>query len=148
MSRLELADIQVVLDLFHLQRESYSVEAEMIGYADIPPLKETLEDLKQCPEEFTGYYLEERLVGAISTMTDTVQVEICRMMVHPEFFRRGIASNLLQQVLQSVHSSQVCKVATGVGNTPAFRLYRKFGFQPTVEREVAPGVCIQEFIRY
>ncbi|MDQ7864585.1 hypothetical protein RCO48_36285 [Peribacillus frigoritolerans] len=37
---------------FKLQKEAYKVEAEIIGFADIPPLLETYEQFIHCHETF------------------------------------------------------------------------------------------------
>ena len=49
-----------------LQRASYRVEADLIGFEDLPPLRETPEELTAVQESFLGAYEGERLLGAIA----------------------------------------------------------------------------------
>jgi ribosomal protein S18 acetylase RimI-like enzyme len=50
------------------------------------------------------------------------------LVVHPDFFRRGIARKLIEFILQKFDSNQFT-VETGKDNDPARKLYESFGFQ-------------------
>lgn len=115
-------------DVLKIQLPSYQVEADIIGYDDIPPLKDTVETLQQCGETFYGYYLNEELCGAISLKVEEGEVDIHRLIVHPNHFRKGIAQTLLHY-LESHLKEKTMKVATGSKNTPAIRFYKKNGFE-------------------
>ncbi len=139
---LDLSDDAVLRELWTVQRLSYAVEAELIGFDGIPPLHETLDELRTSDETFLGVYDEEGLVGAVSYQLDGSTVDICRLVVHPRAFRRGIASTLLDALPGGPQT-----VSTGTKNEPALRLYRKRGFVETGEREVGPGVSITDLAR-
>ncbi|MBD2868289.1 GNAT family N-acetyltransferase [Paenibacillus arenilitoris] len=128
-----------------VQLPAYRVEAELIGSDDIPPLKDTAADLMACGEIFYGYYSDGALAGAISYKKDGSVVDIHRMIVHPAFFRRGIAQALLGFVLQRETEAAKFIVATGADNAPARALYAKNGFKLLEEREVAPGLALSFF---
>ncbi|RND01201.1 GNAT family N-acetyltransferase [Lysinibacillus halotolerans] len=115
-------------DVLNIQIPAYQVEAEIIGYDDIPPLKDTVEKLQQCGETFYGYYLNEELCGAISLKVEEGEVDIHRLIVHPNHFRKGIAQILLNY-LESHLKRKTMKVATGSKNIPAIRFYKKNGFE-------------------
>ena len=66
IKRLNLNDINTVKDLLELQVASYIKEAEIIGFYDIPPLKDTVDSLKESKEIFYGYYVDNVLAGMIS----------------------------------------------------------------------------------
>ncbi|WP_223587881.1 GNAT family N-acetyltransferase [Neobacillus bataviensis] len=132
-------------DLFNLQRASYLVEAELINFFEIPPLKESMEDLKESGETFFGYFEDGELTGAISYTIDGKEVTICRMVVHPNHFRKGIAQKLLTHVEKNHSDLGIFKVSTGKENSPAKNLYLKNGFQLTGDIEVVPGLFISHF---
>jgi ribosomal protein S18 acetylase RimI-like enzyme len=136
---LDLSDDAVLHELWTVQRLAYAVEAEIIGFDGIPPLHETLEELRASGETFLGLYDEEGLVGAVSYELDGSTVDICRLVVHPRAHRRGIATKLLDALPDG---PQI--VSTGTRNEPALRLYRKRGFVEIGTREIAPGVTITE----
>lgn len=139
---LDLSDDTVLHELWTVQRLAYAVEAELIGFDGIPPLHETLDELRATTETFLGLYDEEGLVGAVSYRLEESTVDICRLVVHPRAHRRGIASKLLDALPDG---PQV--VSTGTRNEPALRLYLKRGFTETGTREVAPGVSLTDLAR-
>ncbi|SDG78466.1 Acetyltransferase (GNAT) domain-containing protein [Lentzea fradiae] len=139
---LDLTDDTVLHELWTVQRLAYAVEAELIGFDGIPPLRESLEDLGACGETFLGLYDEEGLVGAVSYQLDGSTVDICRLVVHPRAFRRGVASKLLDALPDGPQT-----VSTGSKNEPALALYRKRGFVEIGERVVGPGVSITDLAR-
>ena len=89
------------------------------------------------------------LAGAISFEREGCIVTICRMMVHPNFFRRGIASSLLQHILmeQELNGATRFIVSTGTENLPAIRLYESFGFIVRRVFTVPPGISLTTFER-
>lgn len=139
---LDLSDDAVLRELWTVQRLAYAVEAELIGFDGIPPLHESLDELRACDETFLGLYDEEGLAGAVSYRLDGSTVDICRLVVHPRAHRRGIASKLLDAVPGGPQT-----VSTGTKNEPALALYRKRGFIEIGTREVAPGVTITDLSR-
>ncbi|MCI3921434.1 GNAT family N-acetyltransferase [Paenibacillus sp. TRM 82003] len=110
---------------------------------------DTPEKLQGSGETFVGCFENgDRLVGAISykLLDDGRTVDIHRMMVHPERFRRGIASKLLAAALTQPGLSKAL-VSTGTRNDPAVFLYQRHGFVPTGVVEIAPDVTITEFAK-
>ncbi|MDD9272269.1 GNAT family N-acetyltransferase [Paenibacillus sp. GCM10023248] len=153
---LSLQTNEDILHLLALQLASYRVEAELIGFDDIPPLKDGIQSIREADETFYGYYVQEeneaeegKLVGAISFSREGCVVTICRMMVHPNFFRRGIARALLEHILQEQEhaGAQLFIVSTGTANAPAIQLYENFGFAAKRVFTVPPGVSLTTFER-
>ncbi|MBB3153404.1 GNAT superfamily N-acetyltransferase [Paenibacillus endophyticus] len=114
-----------------IQMPSYKVEAELIGFEELPPLKDTVETLIVCGEDFYGYYLDSELCGAIAIKREEEIIDIHRLMVHPEHFRKGIAKELLLYVERLAGSEDVIVVATGTENVPAVSFYKQSGFVET-----------------
>ncbi|MET7988733.1 GNAT family N-acetyltransferase [Streptomyces sp. NPDC005281] len=140
--RLDLADPDTLRHLWDLQRASYAVEAQLIGFDGIPPLHESLEQLRACGESFLGVRDELRLVGAVAwTRLPDGVLDICRLVVHPLAHRRGVATALLD-ALDSIEPAELTVVSTGTANLPAVTLYRRRGFIPVGKRQIAPGVTV------
>jgi ribosomal protein S18 acetylase RimI-like enzyme len=144
---IDLMDDRLVWELYELQRTAYMVEAELINFYDIPPLKETMDELTECDETFLGYFEENELVGALSYTVDGHEVTICRMIVHPGHFRKGIAQKLLFAVEKRNGHFSIFKVSTGRENLPARALYQKNGFHHLEDIEIMPGFFISSFIK-
>ncbi|WP_258309478.1 GNAT family N-acetyltransferase [Cytobacillus oceanisediminis] len=107
---------------------SYKVEAELIECSDIPPLKDTVDTLQKCGETFFGYYSNEGLCGAISLKDENNTIDIHRLIVHPDHFRKGIAQKLLE-FIERIEGIKSLIVSTGSKNTPAINFYEKNGFK-------------------
>jgi ribosomal protein S18 acetylase RimI-like enzyme len=140
--RVDLSDPDTLRRLWDLQRASYAVEAELIGFDGIPALHESLEDLRECGESFLGLNDETGLAGAVSWVRlQDGTLDICRLMVHPRVHRRGIATALLD-ALDHAESAWRAVVSTGTANHPALSLYKRRGFTPVGTRLIAPGTSL------
>jgi ribosomal protein S18 acetylase RimI-like enzyme len=145
---LDLTDRRVVEEVLALQRVSYAVEARLIGTSEIPPLRDTPATLGDCGETFYVYRIEDELVGAISYRVSGEVLDIHRLVVHPDHFRKGIARLLVGHVARVVPGVQRTVVSTGSENGPARSLYRSLGFRETGEFEPSPGLRITTFERW
>jgi ribosomal protein S18 acetylase RimI-like enzyme len=141
---LDLSDTDLAERVQAMQQGAYAIEAALIDFWEIPPLVETLADLQASVEHFWGYFIGEELAGAIATEQISETVEVTRMMVHPRYFRQGIARQLLAFVAATYPTARLT-VSTGSRNTPAVRLYEGIGFVETERAEVAPGIWVTRF---
>jgi ribosomal protein S18 acetylase RimI-like enzyme len=105
-------------------------------------LFDTPETLQASGETFYGYFVEEELAGVISYKKDKNILDIHRLVVHPSYFRKGIAGSLLQFIQEREPVIQKIIVSTGAKNEPAITLYQKHGFVEARTMEVADGVFI------
>ncbi|WP_138755581.1 GNAT family N-acetyltransferase [Paenibacillus sinopodophylli] len=129
--RMDITDPHVAEEVLGIQIPSYKVEAELIGFEELPPLKDTVATLRSCGEDFYGYYLDSELCGAISIKEKGDIIDIHRLVVHPQHFRKGIAKELLRYVESMLGSEGVLIVTTGTENAPAVCFYKKSGFVET-----------------
>jgi ribosomal protein S18 acetylase RimI-like enzyme len=143
--QLDLSDEARTKELLALQQASYAVEAALIGTSDIPPLKDTPETLARCGETFYGYFEGDSLVGAISYKIENDTLDIHRLVVRPDRFRKGIGRSLVAFVEEIEPGPRRIVVSTGAGNRPAKNLYLSLGFRKTNETEVAPGLRVALF---
>ena len=135
------------LRVLELQRVSYQIEADLIGTGLIPPLNETLGELQSCGEDFYGFFEDDRLLGFISHKLEGNVLDIHRVAVHPDAFKRGIARQLLEFVLKLEPSAARVIVQTGSLNLPACKLYLSFGFEILERKEVATGLELTLFAK-
>jgi ribosomal protein S18 acetylase RimI-like enzyme len=139
---VEISNPREANQILELQKLSYRVEANLIGSDLIPGLFENLEQLQNCDETFYGFFEGEILCGAISFKLEQQTLDIHRVMVHPDHFRKGIAQLLLEFVLKLNLNVKRCIVQTGALNAPAIGLYQKLGFLEFEQREVAQNLWI------
>ncbi|MEQ1724121.1 MAG: GNAT family N-acetyltransferase, partial [Pseudobdellovibrio sp.] len=84
--------------------------------------------------------------GFIAVEEETPYLRISRLVVSPEYFRRGIGKTLVQNVLDSETFGRQVIVSTGELNKPARLLYEKFGFK--LQRVYKVGdISVVEYIK-
>ncbi|MGB3259236.1 GNAT family N-acetyltransferase [Paenisporosarcina sp.] len=135
-------DLELAHNILSIQLPSYQTEADLIGFQGIPALLETVDDIMNSKETFIGYYENDQLLGVLSYEENADFVDICRLVVSPASFRKGIGRQLVSYVVEEIRGSRDVIVSTGLKNTPAVTLYEKLGFKQERTMEIAPGVHI------
>ncbi len=145
IKKIDIKNRYVAKQVLELQMASYKVEAEIINYSEIPPLKDTVESLIGCGEIFYGYFNNDVIKGIISYKIENNILDIHRVAIHPDNFRKGIAGNLLN-FIESVEGSFVkIEVCTGKKNTPAKNLYRRTGYNEVMDIFVNSELVLTKF---
>ncbi|MEU8249919.1 GNAT family N-acetyltransferase [Nonomuraea sp. NPDC048916] len=132
-------------ELLTLQRAAYAVEAELIGDDRIPPLHESLPELRSKPLRWLGAVDDDRLVGAVAWAETATEVDVDRLVVHPGAHRRGVGRSLVQEVMTRA-GDRTITVSTGRANHPARALYERLGFALRGETEVIPGLWVVDYV--
>jgi predicted GNAT family N-acyltransferase len=123
-----------------LQRVAYGVEAELIGYASLPPLADTPPDIMASNERFFGTFDADSLAGMIACEETRDGLLISRLCVHPDHARLGVGSGLVRHVVAQAGSA--VSVTTAQANHPAIALYTRLGFQPISHSCSADGLAL------
>jgi ribosomal protein S18 acetylase RimI-like enzyme len=123
--KLQLNNNEEVLKILNLQLAAYRVEAAIMGFDEIPPFYDTMDTLRTCGETFYGYFIKDTLAGIVSYKLEDKILDIYRVAVHPCFFRRGIADQLLSYIEKLNVSATKIIVSSGRENKPAINLYLK-----------------------
>lgn len=147
VQRLHIADRATAEAVLELQREAYRAEADLVGSDGIPGLRETIDELRACGEEFLGVIVSGALAGAISWRYSAGTIDIHRLVVAPEHFRRGIATALVRGALGAEPAAARAIVQTASANTPATALYEREGFERFEDVELG-GMRISRFVKY
>lgn len=145
IKQLDLTDDIVTKEIVALQKKSYAVEAKLIGFDGIPGLHDTVDTIRQSGETFWGYFSENVLAGLISYKVIDDTLDIHRVAVHPAFFRRGIARNLVEYVMGLDSGIRRIIVSTGYENQPAVNLYLSLGFRQVEVKEVVASLFVASF---
>lgn len=139
-------DAGVALALLNLQRSAYAVEAALIGDDRIPPLWETLDDLRSRNLLWLLSHDGGALEGAVAWTKSPDFLDIDRLVVNPSSHRRGTGSALVREVIARARStSRSVVVSTGRDNAPARKLYESLEFFHQGDAEILPGLWVAEY---
>ncbi len=135
-------------EIWHVQQAAYQVEARLIEYSNFPPLWETTAEIQACNETFVACLASHdahKILGVTSYEPIADGIDICRMVVDPNHFRRGIATRLLQAVAAQVGRGQRITVSTAQKNQPAVTLYQRNGYTLHHQTTLPEGLVIAHF---
>ena len=117
----------VAIQIHDVFQRSYKVEAQLVGVKEFPPLQRSMSRIRAAGSRFLGQRIGSDLVAVIEYSFSDAHLSIDSLVVHPRYFRRGLASKILRSLLDRV-DWQTADVETATMNHPAIALYEKFGF--------------------
>lgn len=135
------ADAETILAL---QRLAYQSEARRYRNWSIPPLVETLSEVRAHIERHAVLkaLLEDRLVGSVRGVVRDRVCGVGRLIVHPEVQRRGIGSALLAAIERRVPDVDAYELFTGDRSVENLRLYDRHGYRETRRDPLPTGVSL------
>jgi ribosomal protein S18 acetylase RimI-like enzyme len=139
IEKLKNSDLEIAKKMRLIFQASYKVEATLLNATNFPPLRRPLENYTESNTEFYGYSINEVLAAVVEIDTNNNYILIRSLVVHPDFFRQGIAGNLIKFVFETFKSN-LFVVETGLENGPATKLYEKFGFVEVHQWDTNHGI--------
>lgn len=127
-----------------VQRAAYVTEAQHYNAPNIPPLTETVDELRA--DIVTGVlalgaWLGTRLVGCVRGRVAGERMEVARFVVAPDMQGRGIGTALLAAVESAAPIQvRVLWLVTGASSDGNLRLYGRSGYVVVGNRTDAVGV--------
>ena len=141
---IEKASITDAEEILKLQKLAYLSEAKIYNDYSIPPLTQTLAEIRADFEN--NVVLKAMSDGVIIGSVRGQLVEdgcyIGRLMVHPDFQKRGIGSRLLQYIEDEFPQVTRFTLGTGHRSESNLRLYQKLGFKPCASERLSDNVNI------
>ncbi len=138
---LDILDSSTQSEILQLQRKAYALEEALIGFP-IPRMKDTARELAASDEVFIGMVQDGVLLGMLSFTAEENRFDIQRVAVDPDYFRQGVASDLLQFLFDAASDVTRFRVHAGANNGPAVSLYEKMGFRTVGTIEPVPGLVM------
>ncbi|MBQ8791849.1 MAG: GNAT family N-acetyltransferase [Ruminiclostridium sp.] len=135
---IEKACKEDLKEILSLQYTAYQSEAKLFNTTDIPPLKQTLEEVN---EEFQkGIILKAtdesgNIIGSVRAYQENGTAYIGKLMVHPDFQKKGIGSMLLSEIEKQFPALRY-ELFTSTRSVNNIRLYQKLGYRILREETV------------
>ena len=128
ISRARLDDLKEILAI---QRLAYTQEARLYADFQIPPLIETLEDLKDkfASHTFLKATADGKIIGTVRVQLEGNTCHVGRLAVHPDFQNQGVATKLLMEVERTFPTCGRFELFTGDRSVGSIRLYEKLGYK-------------------
>ena len=136
IKKAQKEDLEKILELQYL---AYQSEAKLFGNMDIPPLKQTIEELYN--EFQKGTILKALddigvIIGSVRAYQENGTVYIGKLMVHPEMQRKGIGTKLLLEI-EREYPNQRYELFTSTKSISNIRLYEILGYKIFKEETVS-----------
>ena len=122
IKKAQKEDLEKILELQYL---AYQSEAKLFGNMDIPPLKQTIEEVYD--EFHKGIILkavdeEGLIIGSVRAYQENGTVYIGKLMVHPKMQKKGIGTKLLLEI-ENVYPNERYELFTSTKSINNIRLY-------------------------
>ncbi len=119
-------------EVLTVQRAAFVSEALIYGSADMPPLTQTLDQLRAEIAENDGWVarVDGRLVGAIRAVQDGDLLMIGRIAIAPDMQGEGVGRALLEAAEEASTAAQA-ELFTGSLSEANIRLYEACGYEQT-----------------
>jgi ribosomal protein S18 acetylase RimI-like enzyme len=121
-------DVEVILDL---QRTAYLNEALLYNDFTLPPLTQTLDEIRKDFEKqlFLKYVVDDEVVGSVRAYVSEGTCYIGRLIVRPDFQDRGIGTRLLEEVEGRFTEAKRYELFTGHRSEKPIHMYEKSGYR-------------------
>lgn len=122
-------DLDIILNL---QKECYQTEAELHNEYNIPPLTQTISEIKTEIEQGTLFLkgiLNGEIVGSVRGYINNDTAFIGRLIVDKEFQNKKIGQTLMKEIETLLNNCNRYELFTGFKSEKNLKLYQKLGYR-------------------
>ncbi len=131
-------------DILAIQRLAWEREARRYQDWTIPPLTQTLEELRADIREMVVLKAisGRRIVGSVRAKQVGQTCAVGRLMVHPDQQRRGIGTQLMYELETYFPTAVRFELFTGKKSVVQLRLYAGLGYRSIREETFSPLITL------
>jgi len=137
-------------ELLTLRRAAFVTEAQQYGDPNIPPLTQTLDELRADLDAegviTLGAWSGHRMIGSIRVLIEGAKATLGRFAVAPDLQGRGVGTRLLMAILPYLPDGiEEVWVFTGRDSLQNLALYEKHGYE--FEHDRTAGDLTYSYLR-
>jgi ribosomal protein S18 acetylase RimI-like enzyme len=135
-------------ELLTLQRAAYVAEAALYLDFSLPPLVETLAEIRAAITSQTVLKaaIGSRIIGAVRGRTDGETCEIGRLAVAPDRQGSGVGTSLVRAIEERFPGVRRFELFTGYRSEANIRLYRRLGYRVVADREHPVLIFLEKLV--
>lgn len=127
-------------DILSLQKAAFMVVAKLMNKYDIPPLLQTIEDVRHDYESCTilkYVSADNRIIGSIrGNIYDGDSCHVGKLIVHPDYQNQGIGKALMFAIENYFPTCHKFTLFTSEETPNTVYLYSRIGYQVVYKKEV------------
>ncbi len=150
MKSIVQASIEDAAAILQLQKLAYQSEAKIYNDFSIPPLTQTLNELKgdfTC-KFFLKAQLESTIIGSVRGYQASDTCYIKRLVVHPNFQRQGIGTKLMEQIELNFGQTGRFELFTGHRSKHNILFYERLGYTIFKTEEITKNLAFVFMEKY
>ena len=122
-----------------LQRLAYQSEAAIYDDFTLRPFTETLGDMRErsYDRRFLKAVEDGQIVGSVRAFQKDATCHVERLIVHPNYQRRGIGTALLNMIETCFPTASRFELFTGHKSESNIRLYERLGYRAIRQEQVS-----------
>jgi ribosomal protein S18 acetylase RimI-like enzyme len=142
MNQILRADIADADEILELQKLAYQSEAAIYTDWSLPPLTQTRDDIKREFHQAIFFKVcnAGKIIGSVRALQHNDTCKIGRLIVHPDFRRKGAGTQLMAAIEAQFPAAQRFELFTGSRSTGNVRLYERLGYQIFRTERLSPRV--------
>jgi ribosomal protein S18 acetylase RimI-like enzyme len=132
------AAVENAEEILDLQKLAYQSEAAIYDDYNIPPLTQSLEEIRDDFENmvFLVAEINGKIIGSVRAFAKSGTCHIGRLIVHPDYQNQGIGTQLLSKIEEMFSKSRRFELFTGHRSEKNLYLYQKLGYNTFREETV------------
>jgi ribosomal protein S18 acetylase RimI-like enzyme len=147
---IETALLSDLEEILALQKLAYLSEAEIYNDYSIPPLLQTIEDIRS--EYTSNTFLKAvdmgRVVGSVRAYVNNDTCYIGRLIVHPDYQNKGIGTALMNGIEEQFQGCKRYELFTGKNSVKNIYLYEKLGYKIFKEEKLSEKLSFVYLEKY